>query len=214
MPPERSGSRAVTDEPEPDHADAGRGDHSAVGPDAEPVRVLIAGALAGDQKAWEAIVHRYARLVYSVAMPFRFEPEDVRDVSQVVWLRLIEKLATLRTPEALPGWLAVTTRNECIRRARIRQRPNIDHKLLDLIPHTVLPEEAALDSLDRDRIRKCFHCLDERCQQLLSLLTSDVEGGYATISELVQIPIGSIGPTRARCLQALRRLLESQKEQS
>ncbi len=177
--------------------------------DLEPVRVLIHRAADGDQAAWEEIVRRYARLIISVTRSFRFEPEEVRDVSQVVWLRLVEKLGTLREPDAIAGWIAVTTRNECIRRQRLRRRPAVEHRLLDLSERERSPEDSTIDSLERTHVRTCFHQLDERCQQLLALLTADVEGGYAAISELISAPIGSIGPTRARCLSRLRQLFEA-----
>ncbi len=177
--------------------------------EAESIRDLVDRARNGDSLAWEAIVRRYARLVISVTRSFRFEPEDVNDVSQVVWLRLVEQLGSLREPDALAGWISVTTRNECIRRDRIRRRPPVEHRLVDLSASARLPEDQVLDGLDRARVRSCFHDMDDRCQQLLALLASDAEGSYAAISELLRIPIGSIGPTRARCLNTLRRLLES-----
>ena len=172
----------------------------------ETTAVLIAKARDGNASAWEQIVNRYARLVVHIANSFFLEREEVRDVAQIVWLRLVEQLATLRDPDALASWLGTTTRNECIRRERLRRRPPIERKLIDLTT-APLPEDVAIEKLDRELVRHAFARLDDRCRQLLSVLFADVDGGYAAISATLGMPVGSIGPTRARCLEHLKRML-------
>lgn len=169
---------------------------------------LVAAALAGDADAWNEIVDRYQRLVWSVVRSYRLDSATASDVAQTVWLKLVENLDRIRDPERVPAWLCTTARNEALRMARAGQRvipsdfeydtedvglPEIDARLLH-------EEElaAVLDALRR---------LDVPCQQLLRLLTADPPLDYDTISEIIDRPKGSIGPTRARCLDKLRRLL-------
>jgi len=172
------------------------------------VAQMVARASVGDAVAWQAMVDRYAGLVLSVCRQFRLSDQDAQDVSQTVWLRLVERLDSLREPQALAGWLVTSTRNECIAvwRAARRQFPLSpttaqaisDHG--DSIPldHDLLQEERHL------ALREAFGQLPERCQTLLSLLFSDPPASYEEISRKLGVSKGSIGPTRARCLDKLR----------
>jgi RNA polymerase sigma factor (sigma-70 family) len=173
-----------------------------------PVEVLVAEAAGGDQAAWAALVDRYAALVWSICFRFRLSETDAADVSQTVWLRTVERLSSLREPAALPGWLATTTRRECIRvSSALRRGP---WTLSDLTPELSADEETtALDAelLAAERramVREAFAQLPVRCQRLLALLVSPDPAPYATISAQLGIAVGSIGPTRARCLDKLR----------
>src|SRR6266540_1253387 len=153
-------------------------------PGDEPsVTDLVARAGGGDERAWSALVARYAPLVWSVCRGYRLDEADAADVSQTVWLRLVEQLQTLRDPAALPGWLVTTTSRECVRMrmAAVRQRTAFGR--LDVAAGD---EAGTID------------------QRLLELLVRDPQPSYKEISAQLSMPIGSIGPTRARCLDRLR----------
>jgi len=173
-----------------------------------PVETLIAHANRGDQSAWNAIVDRYAALVWSVCRGFRLSDGDAADVSQTVWLRTVEKLATIRVPAALPGWLVTTTRNECLRIVSSSRRSAgpLDDVLLNRSedPNGVEIDDELLAAERRAVVREAFAQLPEHCQRLLALLVSSEHKAYAEISRQLQIPVGSIGPTRSRCLDKLR----------
>lgn len=170
---------------------------------------LVAAARAGSSDAWDTLVDRYARLVWSIIRGFRFDEATAGDVSQTVWLRLVEHLERIRDPERLASWLATTARNEAIRIKRIYERTvptAVEFQLVDADP----PVDAALLATERDaEVAEAFATLGDDCQQLLRAVTADPPMDYETIADLLDRPIGSIGPTRARCLEKLRRALES-----
>jgi RNA polymerase sigma factor (sigma-70 family) len=170
---------------------------------------LVLRARDGDTQAWDEIVDRFAPLVWSICRRLGLTRLDADDVGQSVWLRLVEHLPAIREPAALPGWLVTTTRRECLRVLRTTR----EHQPLDdsaepaagaaepwgMVEHHLLAaeREAAL--------RAAFAHLDRRCQQLLALLVADPPVPYAEIGAKLGMPIGSIGPNRARCLDKLRR---------
>ncbi len=167
---------------------------------------LLVRAGTGDEAAWEMIVDRFGRLVWSVARSFRLDPATAADVSQTTWLRLVENLDRIRQPERLAGWLAATTRNEALRLIRQNRRilPTLD--IEGALPPVVADPGAALVDTERQaQVIAALSALSERCQQLLRLLTTDPPLDYAEIAGIIDCPIGSIGPTRARCLEHLRR---------
>jgi RNA polymerase sigma factor (sigma-70 family) len=173
------------------------------------VAALVARVGEGDQAAWNELVERYSPLVWSICLQYQLNRQDIDDVGQNVWLLLVEHIGSLREPAALPGWLATTTRHEALRVLRASRRR--DHA--DLPPDDQLPPgpadatiEQELITAERDAaLRAAFAELPRRCHELLSLLMSDPPPGYAHISATLGIPVGSIGPTRARCLDRLRR---------
>lgn len=177
--------------------------------DLERVDVLISEASQGNEAAWIAIVDRYSSLVWAICRSFRLDATDAADVAQTVWLRTVERLSTLREPNALPGWLATVTRRECLAVVRASARSSVPWGTLEREPTADVDStalDAALLANERDTIlREAFSQLPEQCRQLLHLLTEDEPTPYAEISALLGIPIGSIGPTRARCLAKLRR---------
>ena len=177
--------------------------------DPETLSEKVQAAISGEREAWNWLVDRYAPLVMGVASRYRLRAEDAADVSQGVWLKLVEHLDDIREPLALPGWIVTTTSREALRVLQSRQRtvevdPQIGHTL-----------EAASDagSLDDELLRdERHHALREGLRELrpqhrdlLVLLLEDPPLSYAEISRKLGIPVGSIGPTRARCLEALRR---------
>ena len=173
---------------------------------AEPVDVLVAEATAGSQEAWNAIVDRYAALVWSVCLRFRLSEADTSDVVQTVWLRTVERLSSLREPAALPGWLATTTRRECLKVLGSRQSWPLG-ELAATLPadeDTTAPDAELLAAERRAMVREAFAQLPEHCQRLLALLVSGDQPSYVEIGARLEMPVGSIGPTRSRCLDKLR----------
>ena len=170
------------------------------------VRELVPRAATGDRQAWESLVARYERLVWGVVRSHRLGDADAADVFQTTWLRLLEHLDSLRNPDAVGGWLATTARNECLRvlRHQSRQIPTAD----DQIPEEPVPAQIddALLADERDAaLWRAFATLSARCQALLRMLAADPAPSYEEISGALGMPVGSIGPTRGRCLESLRR---------
>jgi RNA polymerase sigma factor (sigma-70 family) len=166
---------------------------------------LVSHAKNGDPDAWDRIVERYAPLVWSLCRRFGLTGADAEDVGACVWLRLVEALDTIREPAALPGWLATTTRRECmyLLRNRNRQIPVEDNERL------VDETDAAADEwlLTQERqiaLREALGELSERCQRLLSMLFADPPTPYSKISDALGMAVGAIGPSRQRCLEKLR----------
>jgi RNA polymerase sigma factor (sigma-70 family) len=173
------------------------------------VVALVLAARDGDSQAWHQIVERYAPLVWGICRRYALGRADADDVGQTVWLSLFQHLAAIREPAALPGWLARTTRNECLRVLRSTgQRERVER---------TVPAESGVDGgfddvdeeLEREAqhraLREAFRQLRPECQQLLSRLFRDVPPPYLEIGNELGMKIGSIGPTRQRCLTELRR---------
>jgi RNA polymerase sigma factor (sigma-70 family) len=169
------------------------------------VVALVARAREGDHSAWNELVERYAPLVWSVCRRHRLSDADCEDVGAAVWLRLVEQLDRLREPAALPGWLATTTRRECLRllRAQQRQIPVEDDPFPD--EAVAASDEWLLAEERRLALRRGFATLPERCRRLLELLFADPPVPYARIGERLGMRVGGIGPSRMRCLELLRR---------
>lgn len=175
------------------------------------VAALVASAAEGDQVAWDALVSRYGGLVWSIARSHRLGPADAADVSQTVWLRLVEHLHSLRDPEHVGGWLATTTRHECLRviRRAGRELPNDEAAVEVPISPDQSPEWLVLSDESRRLVWLALTRLSTRCQTLLRALSAAPDASYAEIAAALEMPIGSIGPTRMRCLEHLRRQLVS-----
>jgi len=173
------------------------------------VIALVARAGDGDQGAWNELVERYSPLVWSICVRYQLNRQDIDDVGQSVWLHLVHYLDTVRDPAALPGWLATTTRHECLRVLRVTRRhdhaglPPEDHMPPD--PAAVMIEQEVIAAERDAALRAAFAELSPSCHQLLSMLIDDPPRAYAAISAALGIAVGSIGPTRARCLDRLRR---------
>lgn len=165
---------------------------------------LVAAADAGDHRAWDALVDRFAGLVWHVIRGFRLRRGVDEDVFQITWLRAVEHLATIREPDRFGAWLARTATNECIRAVRTGQREDLGHDA-DLDPDPDSRVDRGVVTADRDRMLwSAFGTLPESCQRLLRLLLVDPPLSYQMVSELLDMPVGSIGPTRGRCLDRLR----------
>jgi RNA polymerase sigma factor (sigma-70 family) len=169
---------------------------------------LVVRARDGDADAWDAIVQRYAALVWGICRRYGLSRADAEDAGGGVWLLLVEHLPRLREPAALPGWIATTTRRECLRLqgARARTVPVDAPDVLDALgPPAPSVDEALLAEERRHALRTAFAELQERCRQLLTLLFADPPPPYQDISAQLGIPVGAIGPNRKRCLDRLRR---------
>ena len=170
---------------------------------------LVARARNGDKQAWDALVERFAPLIWSICRRHRLGETDAADISQSVWLRLVDQLDVIREPAALPGWLATTTRREALRVVRTAHGSQPVAYVLDV---ENLPDELARTAdqevLEAERhaaLRHAFGALDPFSRQLVSLLIQDPPVPYAEISDRLGIAVGSIGPSRGRCLEKLRR---------
>ena len=168
---------------------------------------LVIRASRGDRQAWDALVERYAPLIWAICRRYRLADADAEDVSQAVWLRLVEQLGNLRDPAALPGWLVTTTRRECGRVQRAAAKLPADGQVLENLPdaQAITAEQELLTAERHAALREAFARLPSASQQLLALLIADPPLPYAEISARLGIPIGSIGPNRSRCLARLRR---------
>jgi RNA polymerase sigma factor (sigma-70 family) len=171
------------------------------------VVALVTRAANSDKDAWNEIIERYAPLVWSICMRYRLKNQDIEDVGQTVWLLLVEQLGKLREPAALPGWLATTTQRECLRVLTAARKAEDAVALDDTFPivDAAVIEEEILAAERNAALRSALGELPLRCQQLLTMLLSDPPHSYAEISATLQIPMGSIGPQRSRCLERLRR---------
>jgi len=172
------------------------------------VVALVTRAAGGDQDAWHELVDRYAPLVYTICTRYRLSNHDIEDVGQNVWLLLVEQLGKLREPAALPGWLATTTARECLRVVTVTNKSErlgtgLDDSVL-FVDAAVIDEEILVAERNA-ALHAAFAELSPRCQELLSMLISDPPHPYAEIHAKLGIPVGSIGPQRARCLDRLRR---------
>jgi RNA polymerase sigma factor (sigma-70 family) len=170
---------------------------------------LIQRAAANDQHAWNILVDRYTGLLWSVARAYRLNHADAADVVQTTWLRLAEHLGRLRDPSSLPTWLTTTARRECFRVLRSAGRviPIADHDQLAGNADQDLDPEGQLLLAERDReLWQAFSRLPEASQRLLRVVVAD-GASYREVAAALDIPIGSIGPMRARALRRLRQEL-------
>jgi RNA polymerase sigma factor (sigma-70 family) len=176
----------------------------------DPVVIdLVRRAAAGEQRAWNEIVERYAPLVWSICQRCQLDRQDIDDIGQSVWLLLVERIGSLRDPAALPGWVVTTTHRECLRVLRASRR-NVHDELpppdqLPLGPEAAMAEQLVLTAERNAALRAAFAELPRGCRELLSMLMCDPPCTYAKISATLNIPVGSIGPTRSRCLERVRR---------
>ena len=169
---------------------------------------LVNRAADGDKRAWDALVERFGPLIWSICRRYRLSYADAEDVGQNVWLQLTGHLGKIRDPAALPGWLATVTRRECLRVTAAAKLPLAAGYVLDA---EVLADEqsetAEQELLAAERyaaLREAFATLPLPGQRLIALLLQDPPVSYAEISARLDIPVGSIGPTRRRYLDKLR----------
>lgn len=170
---------------------------------------LVAGAALGDERAWQALVARFGPMLWSITRAYRLGDADAADVTQATWCRLIDHLERLDDPARVGAWLATTARRECLRVLRGARTT--------VLCGDDLPEPATEDDVPSDRLElaerdealwRGFGRLRDSDQSLLRLLIAEPAPSYEEISAALSIPVGSIGPTRARALTRLRRELQ------
>lgn len=165
---------------------------------------LLTRAVAGNQGAWNDLVDRFGQMVWSVARSFRLDEATAKDVTQTVWMKLIENAARIEDPEKLPGWLATTCRREAIRVSKLRDRMIPTEFEYDVEDESPSLETLMVEDEESRSVVIAFKKLSEGCQQLLRLLTVEPSLSYEEIADATGRPIGSLGPTRARCIERLK----------
>ena len=178
---------------------------------AEASASLVRKAAQGDRSSWDQLVDAYAGLIWTIARNHRLGPTDAADVSQTTWLRLVEHIDSIEDPARVGAWLATTARRECLRvigRAAKTVPVADTAPIADLRPHDEPELDAGLLGEERDaEVQRALLGLSPRCRQLLHLLMLDPPASYEEVSAAMGMPIGSIGPTRGRCLERLQGLL-------
>lgn len=176
---------------------------------------LVTGAREGDQDCWSELVERHQPIIDAVTRRYRLGREDAADVSQTVWLQLTSHLAGIREPRALPGWIKVTAEREAFRLIRIGRRTTSLEPIAGFYEGQAGPAElrysSLVDDIDADllrseelvAVREGLATLKPNQRELLLMLVAEPAVPYAQISSELGLPIGSIGPTRARCLRKL-----------
>jgi RNA polymerase sigma factor (sigma-70 family) len=176
---------------------------------------LVRRAAGGDMQAWERLIDQYARLIWSITGEFKLVESDAADVAQTTWLRLLEHIDRLQHPDRVGAWLAATARHECLRCVSARKRIVLGHDEIDLmdkvdkVAHHPEVDERLLADERAQTVRDAMSRLPRRWQRLLEMLMADPPTSYTEISDQLGLPIGSIGPTRGRCLARLRVLLQA-----
>jgi RNA polymerase sigma factor (sigma-70 family) len=176
---------------------------------------LVTGAREGDQDSWSELVERHQPIIDAVTRRYRLGREDAADLSQTVWLQLTCHLDTIRDPRALPGWIKVTAEREAFRLIRVARRTISLEPITGCYEGQSSPAELRFSSLadevdvdllrheERVAIREGLATLNPNQRELLLMLVAEPAVSYAEISAELGVPIGSIGPTRARCLRKL-----------
>ncbi len=183
---------------------------------APDVAELVRRAAEGDHPAWEGLVDQFGRLIWSITVEFKLAESDAADVVQTTWLRLLEHIDRINYPDRVGSWLAATARNECLRSLAARKKLVLGHDEAEL-DYVAVVEAVAVPEVDerlladeRDQVvREALSALPGRWQRLLEMLMADPPVPYTEISDQLGLPIGSIGPTRGRCLERLRVLLQA-----
>ena len=175
---------------------------------------LLRAASRGDEGAWRALVERYSTAIAAVTRAHRLDVADSGDVHQTTWLRLIEHRDRIREPNRLGAWLVTTARNECLRVLRhSRRQIPVGDELVDIVQAQRFPTSSVEDDVlaaQRDAaVKEAVATLPVNHRSLIELLMADPAPSYEQVSSILRMPVGSIGPTRGRCLAKLRTRLEA-----
>ena len=166
-----------------------------------PIEGLVAAARAGDERAWDAIVRRFGGAISGVTFGFRLCEADAQDVAQSTWLRLFLNIEGIEDPASLRAWLVTTARRESL---RVLQRQTCEIPVEEATPGAVVDAQAADERLvleeRRHAVRRAVEDLPERPRTLMRLLLTRPDSSYEEVGARLGMPVGSIGPTRARAL--------------
>jgi RNA polymerase sigma factor (sigma-70 family) len=175
---------------------------------------LLLRAAAGEREAWDALVDRFGQMVWSLARSFRLDDAAASDVAQTVWLRLIENVDRIQDPERLPGWLATTCRREALRVIKRSERSVPSDFEYDVEDPSPSLESMMIEDEETREVVQAFRELSEECQQLLRMLTVEPALSYEEIAEATGRPVGSLGPTRGRCVERLKAAISRIRRES
>lgn len=171
----------------------------------------LAAAARGDQAAWDALVRQFSGLLWSIARAYRLSDADAADAVQCTWIKLVEHLDRITEPERLAGWLATTARHECLQLIRRSGRLPEPAEIEDS-PDPSPPVDHALLVGERDEaLWRVFDGLPDRCRRLLRVLMASPPPAYAEVALALDMPVGSIGPIRQRCLHRLKALVRGEQ---
>jgi RNA polymerase sigma factor (sigma-70 family) len=178
---------------------------------------LVSRCLRGEEAAWRTLVHRYQRLVYAIVRRMGLDEHAGADVFQTVFARLVQHLPHIEDPERLQAWVVTTAKREALlQRQRGKRTVSMtpsdsqdEAREWDIADESPLPEEALAELQQLNQVRLALDRLDERCRELLLILfhDDDENPSYAEVARRLGMSVGSIGPTRSRCLDKLRRLV-------
>lgn len=176
------------------------------------VGVLVRRSLQGDDAAWSRLVDRYQNLVYSIPRRMGLSPDDAEDVFQATFVAFHRSLDRLDHPATIAKWLSVTASRECFRVKRLNSKHLHEQPEGRSLDELVADEEASADvsaelAVEAETVRSALASISEKCRELLSLLYLASDPSYQEIGEKTGMAVGSIGPTRARCLEKLRSVL-------
>jgi len=180
---------------------------------------LVSRCRRGEGAAWEALVHRYQRLVYAIVRRTGLDEHAAADVFQTVFARLVTHLPRIADPQRLQAWIVTTAKREVLLALRRGQRTvsmtraddaGDEAADFDVADDAPLPEDVLAELEQLDGLRRALDRMDARCRELLLMLFRD-DGNklpYEDVAQRLGLSVGSIGPTRARCLSKLRRLVD------
>jgi RNA polymerase sigma factor (sigma-70 family) len=178
-------------------------------PDADLTEV-VAAAADGNSWAWTVLSLRFGGKIVAIARSCRLNDADVAEVHQATWLRLFDNIGRIEQPDRIGGWLATTAKRESLKIAQSKARLAFDHEGLMDRPdmHATALDDGLLIEEQVEAVRRAFELLPPHCRRLLDVLAGDDSPSYQEIATALSMPIGSIGPTRGRCLDHLRRIME------
>ncbi len=165
---------------------------------------LVQGLARWDDEAWRSLVTEYGPKIWAVTRGFRLGHADAADVFQNTLLNLAEQLHTLKQPDRISSWLVTTAKHECLRLLRLRRPLPIRWRPEENENERLFPEENALVKARDKALWAAFELLPPRCQQLLRMIAYMPEYGYEQLAEAIGVGVGSVGPTKNRCVQTLR----------
>lgn len=173
---------------------------------------LILACKKGDEDAWSTLIARYDRLLYYILRQYGLPPEEIVDIIQLTFMNLLEKIDTIESSYNVKAWLKTVAKRQAWRYLDKRRREDVGATIN--AAEIDVPDYMDTDAIDRNQqnalLHESIHKLNDRCRELLiSLYFDDPTPSYEILAESLDMPVGSIGPNRARCLQKLKKILET-----